>query len=69
MKEQTAVYQYMNPNKNIPHFKPLLDGNHLAYASFRVLKIKTAKDTYEYIITNLPSTFDLEDIKCCYHWR
>lgn len=69
MKEQTEVYQYMNPNKNIPHFPPLLDGNHLVYVSFRVFKIKTAKDTYEYIITNLPSSFDLEDIKCCYHWR
>ena len=36
---------------------------------FRVLKIKVAENTYDYIITNLPHTFDLEDIKACYHWR
>ena len=69
MKEQSDVYHYMNPNKNIPHFQPLLDGKHLYFMQFRVLKIKVAENTYEYIITNLPHTFDLEDIKACYHWR
>ena len=69
MREQSDVYRYMNPNKNIPHFQPLLDGKHLYFMQFRVLKIKVAENTYEYMITNLPHTFDLEDIKACYHWR
>ena len=29
----------------------------------------TSEDTYEYIITNLPYSFSMEDIKACYHWR
>lgn len=69
MKDQSEVYHYMNPYKNIPHFQPLLDGKHLYYMQFRVLKLKMSDNTYEYIITNLPHTFDLEDIKSCYHWR
>ena len=69
MKEQTEVYRYMNPAKNILHFQDLLGNNSLAYLQIRVLKIKTSEDTFEYIITNLPYTFDLEDIKACYHWR
>ena len=36
---------------------------------FRVLKIKTAENTYEYILTNLPYSFNLKDIKDCYHMR
>ena len=69
MKEQTQVYHYMNPSKNIPHFKPLLDGKHLCVVQFRVLKIKTASNTFEYIITNLPFSFDINDIKTCYRLR
>ena len=69
MREQSLVYHYMNPSKNIPHFQPLLDGKHLYFMQFRVVKIKVAENTYEYMITNLPHTFDLEDIKACYHWR
>lgn len=69
MKEQSDVYHYMNPYKNIPHFQPLLDGRHLYFMQFRVLKIKVADNSYEYIITNLPHSFDLADIKDCYHWR
>ena len=69
IKDQSSVYQYMNPNKNIPHFKPLLGGGHAVFIQFRVLKIKTSDNTYEYIITNLPDSFDLDDIKECYHWR
>ena len=69
MKEQSDVYHYMNPYKTIPHFQEWLNNKHLAYLSFRVLKIKTAKNTYEYIITNLPFSFDINDIKDCYHWR
>ena len=69
MKEQSDVYHYMNPSKNIPHFQPLLDDKHLYFMQFRVLKIKVADNTYEYMITNLPHSFDLEDIKACYHWR
>ena len=69
MKEQVCVYQYMNPNKTIPHFYPLLDSCHLVYVAIRVLKIRTSDTTYEYIITNLPSSFSLEDIRECYHWR
>ena len=69
MKKQSTVYHYMNPNKNIPHFKPLLDSSNLAYLSFRVLKLKVDENSYEYVITNLPFSFDLEDIKACYHWR
>jgi len=69
MKQQTDVYHYMNPYKTIPHFQELLNGKHLRYLKFRVLKIKTADDSYEYIITNLPSSFDINDIKECYHWR
>ena len=69
MKEQSDVYRYMNPSKNIPHFQPLLDDKHLYFMQFRVLKIKVADNTYEYIITNLPHSFNLEDIKACYHWR
>ena len=34
---------------------------------FRVIKMKVAEDSYEYIITNLPHSFDLEDLKTCYH--
>jgi hypothetical protein len=59
----------MNPNKNIPHFKPLLAGRDAVYIRFRILKIKTSDTTWEYIITNLPDSFDLDDIKECYHWR
>ena len=69
MKRQSSVYHYMNPHKNIPHFKPLLDPLNLVYLSFRVLKLKVDEGSYEYVITNLPYTFDLEDIKTCYHWR
>ena len=36
---------------------------------FRVVKIKTAENTYEYLITNLPHSFTMDDIKECYHWR
>ena len=36
---------------------------------FRVIKMKVAEDSYEYIITNLPYSFDLEDLKTCYHWQ
>ena len=39
------------------------------FMQFRVVKIKVAENTYEYMITNLPHTFVLEDIKACYHWR
>ena len=35
----------------------------------RVLKIKTAPNTFEYIITNLPFSFDINDIKTCYRLR
>ena len=69
MKEQTQVYHYMNPSKNTPHFKPLLNGKHLCVVQFRVLKIKTAPNTFEYIITNLPFSFDINDIKTCYRLR
>lgn len=69
MKEQNTVYHYMNPHKNIPHFKKFLSGKHLRYLQFRVLKIKTGENTYEYIITNLPYSFGLDDIKEIYHLR
>jgi hypothetical protein len=69
MKEQTQVYHYMNPGKNAPHFQPLLDSKHLVYVKFRVVKLKTAEDSFEYIITNLPHSFDIDDIRACYHWR
>ena len=39
------------------------------FMQFRVIKMKVAEDSYEYIITNLPYSFDLEDLKTCYHWR
>ncbi len=69
MQEQQEVYHYMNPSKRIPHFQALLGSGHLAYLKLRVVKIKTAEDTYEYILTNLPSEFTIDDIKQCYHWR
>ena len=69
MKSQDAVYHYMNPNKNIPHFRELLGNKHLVYLKYRVVKIKTSEDTCEYIITNLPHTFSIDDIKTCYHYR
>ena len=69
MKDQSDVYHYMNPYKNIPHFQQLLNDKHLYFMQFRVVKIKVAENTYEYMITNLPHTFVLEDIKACYHWR
>ena len=59
----------MNPYKTIPHFQKLLAGRHLHYLQFRVVKIKTAEKTYEYLITNLPFSFDLNDIKEIYHKR
>ena len=46
MKEQGDVYHYMNPYKTIPHFQKLLAGRHLHYLQFRVVKIKTAENTY-----------------------
>ena len=69
MKDQNEVYRYMNPYKTIPHFKEFLGGKHLRYLQFRVLKIKTGDNTYEYIVTNLPYSFDLDDIKEIYHLR
>ena len=69
MKEQPEVYQYMNPNKNAPHLKTLIASTHLVYVSFRVVKLKMPDGSFEYIITNLPQSFDLEDIRECYHWR
>lgn len=71
MKDQSDVYRYINPSKNTPHFYELLnrDMRHLYFMQFRVVKIKTAENTYEYLITNLPHSFTMEDIKECYHWR
>lgn len=71
MKDQSDVYRYINPSKNTPHFYELLnrDRRHLYFMQFRVVKIKTAENTYEYLITNLPHSFTIEDIKECYHWR
>ena len=66
MKEQGDVYHYMNPYKTIPIFRKLLACRHLHYLQFRVVKIKTAENTYEYLITNLPFSFDLNDIKEIY---
>lgn len=42
---------------------------HLAYLKFRVLKIKTADNSFEYILTNLPHSFSMNDIRDCYHCR
>lgn len=69
MKEQSDVYHYMNPYKTIPHFKPLLNSRSITYIALRVLKLMVDDNAYEYVITNLPSSFDIEDIKECYHWR
>lgn len=71
MKDQSDVYRYINPSKNTPHFYELLDRDrrHLYFMQFRVVKIKTAKNTYEYLITNLPHSFTMDDIKECYRWR
>lgn len=69
MRSQSDVYRYMNPSKNIPHFQQLLNHKHLYFMQFRVIKMKVAEDSYEYIITNLPYSFDLEDLKTCYLWR
>ena len=70
MKEQSDVYVYMNPNKNIPHFYPLLGNNHIYVLQFRVVKIKTGEDSFEYLVTNLPYfSFSSEDIKLIYHFR
>ena len=49
-------------NAKYPH-------SHLYFLQFRVVKIKTAENTYEYLITNLPFSFTLDDIQECYHWR
>ena len=71
MKDQSDVYRYINPSKNTPHFYELLnrDKRHLYFMQFRVVKIKTAENTYEYLITNLPHSFTMDDIKECYRWR
>lgn len=69
MKARPQVYHYMNPYKTIPHFEPLLGSRHLVYIAFRVIKLMSPDGSYEYLLTNLPYTFDLEDIRCCYHWR
>lgn len=71
MKDQSDVYRYINPSKNTPHFYELLDKDrrHLYFMQFRVVKIKTAENTYEYLITNLPHSFTMDDIKECYRWR
>ena len=69
MKERPQIYHYMNPSKNIPHFRPLLNNRHLVYLNFRVVKLKAPDGSVEYLITNLPYSFDMEDIRACYHWR
>lgn len=69
MRSQSDVYRYMNPSKNIPHFQQLLNHKHLYFMQFCVIKMEVAEDSYEYIITNLPYSFNLEDLKTCYHWR
>ena len=69
MKERPQIYHYMNPSKNIPHFRPLLNNLHLVYLNFRVVKLKAPDGSVEYLITNLPYSFDMEDIRACYHWR
>ena len=51
MKEQGDVYHYINPNK-IPNFQKLLAGRHLHYLQFRIVKIKTVENTYEYLIAS-----------------
>ena len=35
----------------------------------RVVKLKVFKDSYEYLITSLPCSFSLDDLKYCYHLR
>lgn len=70
IKGQSDVYVYMNPNKNIPHFTALLGNRHVYVLQFRVVKVKTGENSYEYLITNLPySSFSSEDIKTVYHYR
>ena len=69
IRKQPQVYYYMNPSKNIPHFYDYRKGKSACYVSFRILKIKTTDNTYEYLITNLPFSFTLEDLKECYHLR
>lgn len=69
MKEQAQVYQYIHPDRQSQFFRDFLISNHIGLLDFRVLKIKTSDDTYEYIITNLTSDFDLNDIKEIYHLR
>ena len=69
MKSRPQVYHYMNPAKNIPHFTPLLNDRHLVYLAFRVIKLKSPDGSFEYIISNLPYSFDIEDIRECYHLR
>lgn len=69
IKDQKEVYIYMNPNKNIPHFYPLLGNLHIHYLKFRVLKIQTGDNSVEYLITNLPHSFSMDDIKEIYHYR
>ena len=69
MKSRPQVYHYMNPTKNIPHFTPLFNGRHLVYLAFRLVKLKSPDGSFEYIITNLPCSFDIEDIRECYHLR
>lgn len=69
IKNQPQIYYYMNPTKNTPHFFDYRKGKSACYVSFRILKIKTAPKTYEYLITNLPFSFTIEDIKECYHLR
>lgn len=69
MKKYPEVYHYMNPGKRIPHFYEALGNDHLIYINFRAVKIKTSDTTYEYLITNLPFSFTIEDLKECYHWR
>lgn len=69
MKQQKSVYHYMNPYKTIPHFQELLNGCHLHFLRFRAVKIKTSENTYEYLITNLPYSFDIDDIREIYHLR
>ena len=44
MKAQSDVYHYMNPYKTIPNFQKLLNGHHLHYLQFRVIKIEAAEE-------------------------
>jgi len=66
-KSKPELYRFLS-NKSTFDFLPIGDKGTYPI-NFRVVGIEIADDKYEYLLTNLDSTFDLEELKYLYHKR